>query len=330
MARPAANSAAEKKLNLFKQILRMCDSNQAGEAEAAFKKAYAIRAEAGITFGEMVDGINNSADAAALQKLEDLLKQYKAANAQMKAVEDILLKENKKLTALLSRAQRPSLAHSVKALFGPSGSRGSFYRTFLANVLLIAGLIIGVVGGIIGTIGLIKEISPDTSPLPKDLAQEAAPTVPLPVVHGTPVCFADYSLTKGVMTVGSGDQSFALAFSKAVGGLVYLHKDEAVAARLASIGKQIPGVGILYDGGYGSFPSVTVTQDETVLMQNAHGYFLQARIESVKTDSAADPGNKVCFSYQINQDKSDRFNVLSGPARAEAMAPRPTNWHRLR
>lgn len=102
------NAAAERR---FEKAFRLMDSEQEGEAQAAFKAARNNLRKLGLNFATLLDMMASSGGSAEdMDAIEQKIAEYQQANDQLKAAEEILLEENERLNQLLRHFREKSTA----------------------------------------------------------------------------------------------------------------------------------------------------------------------------------------------------------------------------
>lgn len=122
-------------------------------------------------------------------------------------------------------------------------------------------------------------------------------------------CF-DYSTNDGLVNVVLNAITFEIRFSKASNESIHVYKDGTNLRAIADLRGVNPGDNIDFSAFDSSSRAYTVALGGYFVAQNVDGYFLLARILSIKDDTRGDTNDEVCFAYSIDASKSGRFKAL--------------------
>lgn len=127
-------AAQDKQVKLFEKMFRLMDSSTDAEAEAAFRKARNLLPNIGLTFGDLLEMIDNATASADAEDLRELVAQYQQANDQLKMAEDVLLQENERLNLLLRNFRDAKVMSTKLSILSVRESVGSTARHFINAV----------------------------------------------------------------------------------------------------------------------------------------------------------------------------------------------------
>lgn len=168
------------------------------------------------------------------------------------------------------------------------------------------------------------------TPVPvKDTPPAQRVDAQLPSAQMTGVVDFDYSSNNGYYTVGDGDRSFGISFSKASDNSIYVLNHHHTTDRVARVKDAVPGCPISFHTVDSSSRYYVIRTGETFMMKNKQGYYMQARIRAIADDTRGAAADKVVFEYQINAEKHGNFVALADgkeqtPAQKSVTAqPRP-------
>lgn len=122
-------------------------------------------------------------------------------------------------------------------------------------------------------------------------------------------CF-DYSTNDGLVNVALNTITFEIRFSKASSDRIYVYKDGTNLRAIANLRGVKPDDTADFSAFDSSSRVYTVPLGGYFIAQNDNGYFLLARILSIKDDTRGDSSDEVCFAYQIDTSKIGRFKAL--------------------
>jgi hypothetical protein len=145
------------------------------------------------------------------------------------------------------------------------------------------------------------------------------PATPQPQIRANPgidlnqyprkTCF-DYSTNDGLVKLALNAITFEIRFNKASNESIHVYKDGTNLRALARLREMNPGDDIDFYAFDSSSRVYTVSLGGYFIAQNVDGYFLLARILSIKDDTRGDTSDEVCFAYSIDTSKSGRFKAL--------------------
>lgn len=123
----------------------------------------------------------------------------------------------------------------------------------------------------------------------------------------------DYSTNNGVVTVGKGPKEFRIAFSGASSSSIHIysssHKSGSNCIRIARIKKDDKAR--LFSELDSSSSSYTISITERFMAENPNGYYITAKIISIKYDGWQADKDEVIFAYRIGRSKGDETIRLS-------------------
>jgi hypothetical protein len=122
-------------------------------------------------------------------------------------------------------------------------------------------------------------------------------------------CF-DYSTNDGVVKVGLNAITFEIRFGKRGTDSIYVYKDSTNLRAIADLKGVNPGEDVNFAAFDSSSRDYTVSLGGYFIAQNLDGYFLLARVLSIKDDTRGDANDEVCFAYSIDASKSGKFRTF--------------------
>ena len=122
-------------------------------------------------------------------------------------------------------------------------------------------------------------------------------------------CF-DYSTNNGVVTVSLNAISFEIHFSRGSTDSIYVYTDSTNLRSIADLKGVTPGEEVSFGAFDSSSRVYMVPLGGYFIAQNTDGYFLLARILSIKDDTRGEANDEVYFAYKINASKSGKFKAF--------------------
>jgi hypothetical protein len=122
-------------------------------------------------------------------------------------------------------------------------------------------------------------------------------------------CF-DYSTNDGLVKLVLNTITFEIRFSKASDKAIHVYKDGTNLRAIANLKGVNPGDDVDFAAFDSSSRVYTVPLGGYFIAQNVEGYFLLARILSIKDDTRGDANDEVCFAYRIDSAKGGRFKAI--------------------
>jgi hypothetical protein len=122
-------------------------------------------------------------------------------------------------------------------------------------------------------------------------------------------CF-DYSTNDGLVKLALNAITFEIRFSKASDKAIHVYKDSTNLRALANLKGVNPGDDVDFAAFDSSSRVYTVPLGGYFIAQNVEGYFLLARVLSIKDDTRGDANDEVCFAYRIDSAKGGRFKAI--------------------
>lgn len=123
----------------------------------------------------------------------------------------------------------------------------------------------------------------------------------------------DYTTYNGVVSIGSGEREFIIAFSGGGYGahvMARRHRWSSNLERIARVKSANKGDRIRFDDYNSTSSSYYIRVGERFIAENVNGYFLQAQIIKTTAEGINEDKNQIVFKYAINAERDPNFEAI--------------------